>query len=274
VRCSWLGLKLQHYFPTGLIIIALGLFLSACSHKAVRVAVTSENKTAAAKLFMDGDAAFARKEYYPALIRYLDSTRLNPNDAIVWNRLGITYAQLSYYQEAIAAFQRSTRLNSKYAYPINNLGTAYFGARELKKAERCFRKAISMDAKEASFHMNLGALYFEKKRPEKAMLEWRKGVALNPKVLAGDNVINLSISGENRAPKDKEIIFARIYASMGDAPKAVEHLELAFMNGYTDIIAIRKLPDFDTIRNDEQFISFMKKALVLISQPKEKINSE
>jgi tetratricopeptide (TPR) repeat protein len=254
-------------------LIVSAIFSFGCADKTVRVAVSKEDVAMANATSLEGDAAFNSKDYYPALIKYLEAVRLNPNSELMWNRLGIIYSKLKYYQEAAAAFQRAIQLNSKYVYPVNNLGSVYFAKKELKKAEKNFRKAIRMNNKEASFHMNLGALYFEKKKPEKALAEWRKGFALNPDIFDNSNVVNLSISGENSTSKEKAFLFARIHALAGNAPKAIQNLEEAVLNGFADINSIYKNPDFDPIRNDERFIEFMKKAFFWISQgPKKNID--
>ena len=237
------------------------LLASGCYTKNVRVAVSQEDLAKAASLLRDGDAAFDRRDFYAALIKCLDSSRLNPNDDLMWNRLGIAYSQLKYYDEGIAAFKHSIRLNSKYANSVNNLGSAFFARREFKKAEKHFKKAIRMDAKEATFHMNLGSLYFERKKINEALIEWRKGLALNPDILTKSTAISMSIAGENSFSKDKAFLFARIYAMAGNAPKAIESLEQALKDGFSDLNAIQRQPDFYRIRNDEQFIKFMKDAL-------------
>jgi tetratricopeptide (TPR) repeat protein len=258
-----------------LFLVVLELFSFGCAHKAVRVAASAISEEAmklANAASLEGDAAFNRKDYYPALIKYLEAVRLNPNSELWWNRLGIIYSQLKYYQEAAAAFQRSIQLNPKYVYAVNNLGSAYFAKKELKKAEKNFKKAIRMNNKEASFHMNLGALYFEKKKPEKALAEWRNGLALNPNIFDNNNVVNLSISGENSTSREKAFLFARIHALSGNVPKAIQSLEEAVLNGFTDIHSIYKNPDFDPIRKDERFIEFMKKAFFWISQGPKKNN--
>ncbi len=251
---------------TGSLILIFCLLTLGCSVKAVRVSVSKEDLARAEAASQEGDAAFGRKEFYPALIKYLEATRLNPNSELLWNRLGIIYAQLKYYPEAAAAFQRSSQLNSKYVYPLNNLGSVFFASRELKKAEKYFKKAIKMKNSEASFHMNLGALYFEKKKPEKALAEWRKGLALNPDILDNSNVVSLIISGENTTSKERNYLFARIHALAGNATKAVDHLEKAVLNGFSDIFSIQSNSDFDLIRKDERFIEFMGKAVFWVTQ--------
>jgi tetratricopeptide (TPR) repeat protein len=246
--------------PCCLFLLLIFLLASGCK-KNVRVAVSQEEYARANAFLQDGDAAFERRDFYAALIKYLDASRLNPNDELMWNRLGIVWSQLKYYDEGVAAFKRSIRLNSKYANSVNNLASAFFARKEYKKAEKHFKKAIRMDAKEATFHMNLGSLYFERKKINQALAEWRKGLSLNPDIITKSPAISMSISGENSFSKDKAFLFARIYALAGNAPKSIEFLEQALKEGFSDLNAIQRQPDFDRIRNDEQFIKLMKDAI-------------
>ncbi len=257
------------FLSAGLLIMAVGWFASGCSPKIVRVEVSTEDLARADEAFREGNIAFNNKDFYPALIKYLEAVRLNPNNEIILNRLGIAYTQLNYYHEAVDAFQRSIQLNRNYAYSVNNLGSAFFALRELRKAEKSFKKAIRINTKEASFHMNLGALYYEKKNPDKALAEWRKALDLDPEIFNNPSGISLSITGQHSFLKDRDYLFARIFGSQGDATKAIEYLEKAVLNGFSDLIAIEKQSDFNSIRKEEAFIEFMKKALLLMGAKKE-----
>ena len=117
--------------------------LTGCPQKVVRVEVPAENILRAIEVSQEGDISFARKDYYAALIKFLDASRLNPNSHAIMNKLGIAYSQLKYYSEAGAAFQRTIVLNRKFAYAYNNLGTVYFATGDRTQAEQYFKKAIA-----------------------------------------------------------------------------------------------------------------------------------
>src|SRR5881397_802974 len=165
--------------------LALTLAPATACHppRVVRVPVQPADVIRANEAAKDGDMAFARKDYYSALIKYLEASRANPNSEYIYNKLGITYSQLKYYREATDAFQRSIGLNPKYAYSYNNLGSVYFAIDDKKRAERNFKKAIGLSPNVASFHVNLGSLYFEKKKMQRGMDEWRKGLELDSTIL-------------------------------------------------------------------------------------------
>ncbi len=248
------------------VLFLAALLSSSCVPPVVRVPVSDENILRSNQIALEADLAFARKDYYASLIKYLEAGRLNPNSEYIQNKIGIAYSQLRYYPEATAAFQRSMGLNPKYAYSYNNLGTVYFATADKKKAEREFKKAISLNPNVASFHVNLGSLYFEKKKFDKGMTEWRKGLAIDPGVLGKTEGISLSAGGSKENKSERSYFMARLYASMGDAGHAVESLQEALSAGFTNIAAISSEKDFDPIRGDERFREFMKSAVLINRQ--------
>jgi tetratricopeptide (TPR) repeat protein len=258
---------------TGLFLVFVFIFSIDCFQKELRVAVSSENILRANETANEGDAAFGRKDFYTALIRYLAAYRLNSNSEYLCNRLGIAYSQVNLYSKALQAFRRAIALNNKYSYPYNNLGCVYFTQRSYRKAEKYFKKAISLNGKEASFHMNLGSLYLERKNRDKAMAEWRKSLALDPDIFSKRNIASLSSSGSSFM--ERCFFVARLMAASGNLESAIQNLKLAFNNGFTNIEEINKNPDFDLIRKDERFDQFMRDvAIWLKARPKNGASSD
>jgi tetratricopeptide (TPR) repeat protein len=251
-----------HYLISGLLLIFSCLFLINCAPKIVRVPIPQEDILGANEAANEGDIAFDRKDIYAALIKYLEATRLNPYSEYLYNRLGIAYSQLKFYTEASQAFRRASQLNPKYPYPYNNQGTVLFAQQFYKRAEKQFKKAIALKGNEPSFHMNLGSLYLEMKKRDKALAEWRKSLELDPEIFSRRSAASLSSSGSSS--KEKNYFLARLFALNGNLDSVIEQLKLAIANGFTDIEAINKEPDFDPIRKDERFIEFLKNAELLI----------
>jgi tetratricopeptide (TPR) repeat protein len=248
-------------YSLGLLFLA-GISGTGCPSKTVRVRVSQEDVAQSNQFLNEGDIAFSRKDYYAALIKYLEAVRINPNSDYLYNRLGIAYSQLKFYGEASVAFRRSISLNSKYAFAYNNLGSVYFAQRNLKKAEEYYRKSISLKEDEASFHMNLGSLYLEMKKKEKAMAEWHISLALDPGIFSRRSTASLSSYGSSLM--ERCYLLGRLFAASGNAESAIENLKLAITHGFTDIELINKQPDFDPIRKDERFIEFLQNAALLI----------
>jgi len=240
------------------------LLAAACRTAVVRVPVSPENIQRANAAANEGDVLFARKDYYAALIKYLEAAQFNPNNEYIYNKVGIAYSRLQFYREATDAFTRSIGLNPKYPYSYNNLGSVYFALDNKKKAESYFRKAISIKNDDASFHINLGTLYFETKKFQKGLEEYRKGLALDPEVLNRTGGLSVAASTSAQNSAEKSYSMARLHASLGNAELTVENLQQAIANGFTDLEAIRTEHDFDPVRKDEKFVAFMKYAAQVI----------
>lgn len=253
----------QLILSIGLLFTLIAVFPATSSPKAARITVSQEDVLRANRVSQEGDVAFGRKDFYTALIKYLEAVRLNPNSENMFNRLGITYTQLKFYDEAKGAFVRSMELNPKFPYAVNNLGSVFFAQRNLRKAERYFKKAINLKGDEASFHVNLGSLYIERKKPDKAMAEWRKSLALDPDVFSKSSAVSLTGAG-NSSPKDRSFFVARLFAITGNVDLAIENVKLAITQGFSDVEAIEKQHDFDPIRKDPRFEEFIKDVSLLI----------
>jgi len=255
---------LVHFLTTRTGLLIAFFLYAGCAAKTVAVKVSEGDALQANEAARDADLAFLRKDYYAALIKYLQSTRLNPNNDYVMNKLGITYSQLRYFPEALDAFKRAIAINPKFAHPYNNLGSIYFAQENYKMAERCFIKAISINPKDATFHLNLGRLYLEKRKREKGLAELRKAVSLDPLVLEKQGNITIAAVANRSSSSDASYSMARIYGLVGDAARAVESLQQALNEGFTNIAAIEKEPDFDPIRDNELFVAFMKTASLML----------
>jgi tetratricopeptide (TPR) repeat protein len=242
------------------LLIVTGIATIGCGPRIVRVPVPEADLIKARQYVQEGNVAYINKDFYAALIKYLMARDLNPNSEYINNYIGITYLNLKFNDKAIEAFQRSIALNSKYPSFVNNLGSAFFANHNYKKAEKYFKKAIKMKKDEASYYLNLGTLYFETKKPDKAMKAWRQSLSLDPEILSKTDPISVSISGENISLMDRYYFKARVYADAGNIPKAIESLENALLNGFSDIEQIRNSSEFDPIRNDERFVKFMEAA--------------
>lgn len=245
----------------GLSIILAAVTFTGCSARIVRVPVSTEDVLRSNQAVKEADLSFTRRDYYAALIKYLEAARLNPNSEYIYNKLGIAYSQLKFYDQASSAFQHCIALNPKFAFGYNNLGSVHFATSDMKRAEKYFRKAISVNPNSASFHINLGSVYMERKQFDRGMAEWRKGLALDPGVLTKSDAVNLATSG--RSPMERYYFMARLYASLGDVDHSVENLQLALNAGFTNVTLIESEHDFDRIRKEEKFVAFMKTAMLL-----------
>lgn len=243
-----------------LAIIAM-LPLGACNGPRVRrVQVPLENVQRANELVREGDISFARREYYPALIKYSEAAKLNPNSEVIANKMGISYSALGYYSEAEASLKRALALNYRFYYAHNNLGTVLFAQGDFPRAEKQFKTAIQMEPRIASFHINLGQALMEAGKFDKAMAEIRKGLALDPSVMDKEQNVVLSAAQQSKPNPMKSYNLARIYASMKDVKMAMKHLREALESGFTHLDWVDSEQDFDAIRSDTDFALFLSES--------------
>ncbi len=227
--------------------------------KVVRITVPPEKIQQSAQLVREGDQFFSRKEYYPALGKYTEAVKLNPNNEYIHNKIGISYSALGFFREAEQAVKRSLALNSKYLYAHNNLGTIYFAQGDLGRAIKCFKAAIKMAPNVASFYVNLGQVYLEKNNFEAAMECLRKAKQLDPAVFSREN--SLAIPSQAGKPNpEKSYSLARIYAASGDVDRTIKHLADALLHGFTHLDWVDSETDFDAIRGDSKFALFLSEA--------------
>lgn len=256
----------------GILLLALAaaalMLAGACGGPRVRrVQVPLADVQKANELVRDGDISFARRDYYPALIKYTEAAKLNPNSEVIANKTGISYSALGYYAEAEAALKRSIALNGRFFYAHNNLGTVYFAQGDFQRAQKQFKRAIQLESKIASFHINLGQALMEAGQYEKAMAEIRKGLELDRNVLDKEQNVVLSAQQQGKPNPMKSYNLSRIYASMKDAKLALKYLREAVENGFTHLDWVDSEQDFDAIRSDPDFALYLSEARMKYRQP-------
>src|SRR5687767_10650807 len=89
-----LGRKPDSQSLSGFLVVLAGFFLTGCPPRVVRDPVPAANVIRGNEAAREADLAFARRDYYAALIKYLEAGRNNPNSEYIYNKLGITYSQL------------------------------------------------------------------------------------------------------------------------------------------------------------------------------------
>lgn len=107
------------------------------------------------------DAANAHDE---ALNYYRQAMRAHPNEAPVYNDLGLSYAKAEQYPQAIQAFQRAIQIDGERALYRNNLANVLIDAGQVDIALFQLQQVHG----EAKGHFNLGYLLAQKERHAEA----------------------------------------------------------------------------------------------------------
>ncbi|MDL1969644.1 MAG: tetratricopeptide repeat protein [Candidatus Desulfofervidaceae bacterium] len=106
------------------------------------------------------------------------------NVVLIYNNLGLIYAEKKEYKKAIACFRETIRLNPYDPGNYYNLGLAYKNAKRWQVAIKNFKKALSFDKGYAEACYHLGLIYYEKKQYKQTIDYLKKYCKL-----AGDSAV-------------------------------------------------------------------------------------
>lgn len=198
-----------------------------------------------------------------------------------YSALGVVYSNKKMYQEALTAIEKAIELNANdfFAYWIK--GRINRALDRNVEAEEQFNKVLELNPDFHSAFMDLRAVY--KKLGDKEKLDniIERALKAYPSYLMrhpDDARAHLSyasflqISGHLKeaelqmdranqlSPNDTVIIYntACFYAIRNEKTLAIEHLKRAIANGYELYEYIKRDPDFDSIRNEADYIELMK----------------
>jgi len=129
----------------------------------------------------EGEGHFENKNYQEAEKYYLKAATKDPDNALIYGRLGVIYFQQKNFKDAQAAFKTAIRLNPENGFYQNNLGLILFNLKRYKEALLYFENAVDLDEKDATRWVNLGLCYDKLGKTEKALQSFKKAVELEPK---------------------------------------------------------------------------------------------
>ncbi len=212
----------------------------------------------APQLEATADNLRSRKAYLEALDYFRAALAKQPNNAQVYNKIGIVKLQTFHLDEAKKSFERAIKLNKKHADAYNNLGVVYYEMKKYGKAIKYYTKAIEINETMASYFSNLGAAYFSKKDFEKATNAYAQALQLDPEIF--ERTSRTGVAAQLPSPEDRaryEYVMARLYAKMGRSDDSLQCLRRAMEQGYKDINLVYKDAEFTTLRKDPRFAELM-----------------
>lgn len=129
-----------------------------------------------------GEVHFSEGNYTKALGELLKAEKLNPDDPILQNDLGLVYMAKEKVDLAVQHFEKAVQLNPDYALAKNSLGSAYLVLKEWDKAIPLL-EAVTNDMLYATPHFplnNLGWAYYNKGDYKKAQQYLKEALDLKP----------------------------------------------------------------------------------------------
>lgn len=111
-------------------------------HKAIELPILGKLKLGAYLNF--GSLCYHTKDYENALKLYQACVAIDPNFAIAYYNLGLTYKALGRNFKAIDAYQNAIQLNPNYPWSYQNLGVLLFKKGEIEDSVKAFQQAYNL----------------------------------------------------------------------------------------------------------------------------------
>ena len=104
----------------------------------------------------------------------------NPANSAAWFSLGVAFANLKQYDQAIPAYREAIRNEDEYGDAWHNLGVAYANLKEYDNAIQAYEDALRMQPDNAGIWYDLGNTYYNIKRYAHAVHAYRDALRIQP----------------------------------------------------------------------------------------------
>lgn len=177
--------------------------------------------------------------------------------AVLWNKIGISYHQMLDFPAAARCYRESSSVDPLYAEARNNLGTVYHAQKQFSRAIGEYKKALAVTPYSASVHGNLGTAYLASKDYEQASIHYAKAIELDPMIFerqGGQGTILQERGVDDRA--SLHFYLSKVYARKGDLERSLLYMRKALEEGFKDrkkfvededFAALQAVPEFQTL---------------------------
>jgi TolB-like protein/tetratricopeptide (TPR) repeat protein len=230
----------------------------------------AETHNALAKIAMDYDVDFveATREFKRAI-------ELNPNYAGAHHWFSGTLESQGHFEEAIAESKLGTELDPFSAVNLSDQGRIYGSARRFPEAKASFEKALAIDPAFSYVHWHYGEMLQVSGDLKGAAAEYAKAstakntpepIALSGQlaaIMGRPEEARKALTALDEMEKHRHVdVFWRalLYLSLGDKDRALQFLELSYVNneGY-EIGLIKVDPMLDSLRAEPRFQAIVQK---------------
>jgi len=202
-----------------------------------------------------GDIYMARKMYREAIDMYRQGP---PNSAVLANKIGIAFHQMSQLELARKNYQRAVKLDPKYPEAINNLGTIFYAQKDYGRAIKSYKRALKLSKDSASMYSNLGSAYFGRKDYKLATECYQHALQLDPDVFERhSNFGTLMMERDVEERATFHLYMAKMYAKTGANERALIYLRKALEEGVKDRAKIPSIPEFAALKTDPAFLQLL-----------------
>jgi len=236
-----------------ILVLLVGLAKYAIAEPDPEPGKVSIKSMSVGELEKAADESRGQKDYRKA-VEYLQAAlRRDPDNAVLYNKLGMTALQMGDLRTARANFQKAVKRNAKYAAAINNIGTTDFMQKNYGSAARYFKKAVALEETTATFHANLGAAWFNQNKLDRAIAEYTRALELDPDVL--NQNAKAGTAAQISSPEERArfaYMMAKVYARQGNVEECLRCLRKAKEDGYHDLANVYKDEEFASLRHDSR----------------------
>jgi tetratricopeptide (TPR) repeat protein len=236
-------------------ITLLAMLVTPVAYSGAQVAADhSQVNTSAmsvAELEKAGDLARAQKDYDLAAQYLRAAVRKDRQNAVLYNKLGLTELKSNDLLAARFDFERAVKRNSKYAEAVNNIGAVEYMRKNYGAAAKHFKKAVALDETHPTYHVNLGAAWFSQKKMDRAIAEYTRAMELDPDVFRQESKIG--IAAQISSPEERAqyaYALAKAYAKRGDVDGCLQCLKKAKEEGYRNLANVYKDEEFTRMREN------------------------
>lgn len=222
----------------------------------IQVAPPSEDATKE-ELETEGDVLRGQKAYLDSIDYYRAAIKKSDN-AVLHNKIGISYFQLYRDRDARKEYETALKLDKEYAEAYNNLGALYYRVQRYGPAVREYRKALRINEANASFHSNLGTAYFSQKNYSGASREYERAMDLDPTIFEhqGSGGVAVRMISSNDLGHF-HYVMAQMYGQRDDDKHCRYYLQKANEEGYPIRDALHD-DQFAGLRKDPEFVAFVR----------------
>ena len=213
---------------------------------------------AAVLAWFEGDYAGAEREFKRAL-------ELNPDYATAHQWYGVFLSTTGRLDEGTVELRRAQQLDPA-SLPINaDLGRHLCNARRwYDQGIEQLQKTIELDPDWPRARFFLAQCYEQKgmydeaiRETERAGAGWPQLARLYARVGRRDEA--LRILAEMKERPNSPVVFASVYAALGDKEQAFEWLEKAFAERHPGLRGLKTNPHFDGLRSDPRFADLLRR---------------
>ncbi len=202
-----------------------------------------------------GDIYMARRMYREAIDAYREAPQ---NSAVIWNKIGIAYHQMTNLDQAKKHYERALKINPKYPEAINNLGTVHYARKSYRRAVNQYKKALKLSPSSASIYSNLGTAYFARKKYKEAFDAYQQALTLDPEVFEHRSTQGVLLQERTVEERAKfHYYLAKTYAKAGVNDRALRYIRMALEEGFKDRNKFLEEPEFAGLKELPEFQELM-----------------